>query len=364
MKPARSAGLDAALALLAGDVDLDQHLGALVAVAAELLEDGIGGDRVDQPAARQQQLHLAALQVADEVPLEEVAPALLLGAQVLLAVLADQPRRPPRPGRPSPRAGRTWSRPGPRPPPRPPPRTRARLAAILAGSSPLISPGHRSALPGARPGEPRLAAGDAAVAPVGEEEVPLAGGAEPRRLDRSTPGPGRAAGARPPAGRACRPEAIPAPERLERVEHLIAHLVAAGADARPDRRRLGPHRGGAAADDAGGEPAPAAMQDRRAARAREGDREAVGDVDEPGEAAAGEDVSVGLGVRAPRTRERARLLGSGVSRDPGAVDLEPGDDRARARGPSAAQSLRRFSITESRSSSVRTPRLRLSKGRS
>jgi len=45
---------------------------------------------VDQATDRQQLLDLAALQVADEVPLEGVAPALVLGDQVLLAVLTDE----------------------------------------------------------------------------------------------------------------------------------------------------------------------------------------------------------------------------------------------------------------------------------
>src|SRR3954453_656655 len=83
-------GGDAALALLSGYVDLDQDLGVGGGVLAELLQDRVGGARVDQAAKWQELLHLAALQVADEVPLEGVAPALALGDQLLLAVLADQ----------------------------------------------------------------------------------------------------------------------------------------------------------------------------------------------------------------------------------------------------------------------------------
>jgi hypothetical protein len=45
---------------------------------------------VDETAERQHLLHLAALQIADEVPLEGVAPAFVLGGEVLLAVLPDQ----------------------------------------------------------------------------------------------------------------------------------------------------------------------------------------------------------------------------------------------------------------------------------
>ena len=59
-------------------------------VAAELLERRVGGDRVDQPDQRQDPLHLAALQVADEVPGEGVAVRALLRLEVLEPVLADQ----------------------------------------------------------------------------------------------------------------------------------------------------------------------------------------------------------------------------------------------------------------------------------
>ena len=72
-------------------------------------------DRVDQPHARQHLLGLAALEVADEVPRERVAPALLLGDQRLGRVLADERRCRPPPARPSARPARTWSPPGSRP---------------------------------------------------------------------------------------------------------------------------------------------------------------------------------------------------------------------------------------------------------
>ena len=110
-------------------------------MAAELLQGRVGGDRVDQAAERQQLLHLAALQVADEVPLEGIAPALVLGDQVLLAVLADQASPRPRRAPPSPPAARTWSRRGSRRPDPAISRARSRLAAIFAGSSPWIRPG-------------------------------------------------------------------------------------------------------------------------------------------------------------------------------------------------------------------------------
>src|SRR4051794_38379665 len=45
---------------------------------------------MDQPYQRQDPLDLAALDVADEVPGEAIAPALLLLLEVLLAILTDE----------------------------------------------------------------------------------------------------------------------------------------------------------------------------------------------------------------------------------------------------------------------------------
>ena len=72
------------------------------------------------------------------------------------------------------------------------------------------------------------------------------------------------------------------PEALaERPGHLVAHLVAAGADARPDRSGDRPvaERGDAGLGDPGEQAAPAGVQDGdrgRPVRTRERDREAVG----------------------------------------------------------------------------------------
>src|SRR5262249_11848015 len=55
---AEGSGLDPALALLAGEVDLDQDLRLRPAVLAELLERGFRGDRVDQTYQRQDPLDL------------------------------------------------------------------------------------------------------------------------------------------------------------------------------------------------------------------------------------------------------------------------------------------------------------------
>ena len=59
-------------------------------VLLQLREGRLGRDRVDQPHARRDVLHLAALERADEVPLEQVAVLVLLRDQVLRAVLAHQ----------------------------------------------------------------------------------------------------------------------------------------------------------------------------------------------------------------------------------------------------------------------------------
>jgi hypothetical protein len=60
-------------------------------VLLELRERRLGGDRVDQADARRDVLHLAALERADEVPLEQWAVLVLLRDQLLRAVLTDEP---------------------------------------------------------------------------------------------------------------------------------------------------------------------------------------------------------------------------------------------------------------------------------
>ena len=114
-------GHDPRLRVLAGHVHLQQAVHDLVrsAAAVELLAGRQRVDRVDQPDAAHQVAHLAALHVADEVPREQVAEALLLREQRVGAVLAHQRRRPPRPAPAGRLRRRTWSRPGSRPAARP-----------------------------------------------------------------------------------------------------------------------------------------------------------------------------------------------------------------------------------------------------
>ena len=148
-------------------------------------------------------LDLAALEVADEVPGERVAPPLALRLEVLQAVLADERRpRPPR-APPSRRAGTYLvaariSTPGPARS-----RTRSRLARMTPASSPRISPGiaHPSPLqtsPAWRPVRPpsrRCEKNSSGLQLVQSS----------RLVDRADPGVARAGAARPRAGRASSP---------------------------------------------------------------------------------------------------------------------------------------------------------------
>ncbi len=97
----------------------------------------------------------------------------------------------------------------------------------------------------------------------------------------------------------------------------------------PIAASVAPNRLGAGGDDAGGQTAPAAVQHRHAVRPRERDRQAVGGEDQRRQAGLGDDVAVDLGDRAPRPRERARLLRRGVESELGAVDLETDRDALR-----------------------------------
>ena len=316
MNAAELAGVDSALALLAGDVDLDQDLGLRRRRAwPSCGERRVAGDRVDQAADRQQLLDLAALQVADEVPLEGVAPALALGGEVLLAVLADQGRPRPRPAPPSPRAARTWSRRGSRPPPPPWPAPARGWRRSCAGSRPWIRLGHLSRLPRARPGRP--GARCAARRGGGRRRAPPRSWCRGRPTRPARPRPAQQAPRDLGAGRASDPTAISVAEVGERLEHLVADLVAAGADPRADRGVGRADRLGAAGDDPGREPAPAAVQHRHSAGAGEGDRQAVGDEDErrarPGALARTTWPSTS-GISAPGSAKGLGLWAAGVGR--------------------------------------------------
>ena len=204
----------AVLALLARDVHLQQHAHRLLGVALDLLDDRLALDRVDQPHAREHLLGLAALEVADEVPRERVAPALLLCDQRLGRVLADdlhaglrkrahQLERhvlgrgqdlDVRGSRPAARAGLVDPR--------------LRLGEALAHT-----PRDRPAL-GGEPSERGLPAGDAAVAAVGEEQLLVAADADPGDRDVVDACAPQVRLRRRPEDRACRPSSYgPAPAR-------------------------------------------------------------------------------------------------------------------------------------------------------
>ncbi len=64
---------------------------ARVAVALERLQGGLAGERVDQAHVGHDQRHTAALELADEVPGEELAVGGHLGLEILGAVLPHEP---------------------------------------------------------------------------------------------------------------------------------------------------------------------------------------------------------------------------------------------------------------------------------
>src|SRR6185436_4418870 len=170
---------------------------------------------------------------------------------------------------------------------------RSRLAAILSGSRPWIRPG-TSGLP-VEPDQARLAP-RVAVAAVGEEEIGLAAGAEVRGIHRLD---------------SCLAQ-LPA-RLLPEVD-----LVAAGPDARTDRRGGRLHRGGAAGGDPLLEATAPAVQDRGAPLPSDCDRQAVGAEDEADSLEVGDHVPVGLG----------RSVAVAVEGEIGAVNLAGADDRA------------------------------------
>src|SRR4029077_262380 len=193
------------------------------------------------------------------------------------AVGSRRPARlPPRPGRPSPQAARTWSRRG-----SPPPRRRVRAPAPGSPRSwpgPVRGSGRASPISSVLdPDQAGLAAGPG-VAAMGEEEVLLTAGAKIGGLDLLHAGLPQQASSdlrqveHPAAG-------DPGPEPGERGEHVVADLVAAGADSGSDRGVRSAHRLGAATYDSGGQAAPTAVEYGDAARPGEGNGQAVGGVD-------------------------------------------------------------------------------------
>ena len=305
------------------------------AVAAELLERRVARHRVDQAAERQQLLHLAALQVADEVPLEGVAPALVLGDEVLLAVLADQ-RHPGLGQRPHllqrhVLASRRGSRPRAR-------RARGR-APGWRRSSPARGRGSAPA-PQALPGSSQARPACRPVTPPSRRWEKKSSGSQlvqrPAISIRSTPA-SRRRRRRPRRGRACGPRRSPRRGRKRPRGPPRRPRSSRARFPGPTAAAVAPTAAAPAATYPGGEAAPAAVEHRHAARARERDRQAVGDEDERRQPRVGGDVPVDLGDLGARLGERARHLGAVVDRDLGAVDLPPDHDQLRRAAESGGQ---------------------------
>ena len=303
MNAPRSSGVDAALALLAGDVDLDQDLGAPAPPwrpSCSSAESRM--HRVDQADQRQDALDLAALQVADEVPVEVPAPPLVL----LLQILRAGSRRPAS--------------------------TPASASAPISSSGRTSSAARSSTLgPASRPDRARLARDVAAGSmsrngstirrssrrsrPVGRSARRHRDGRRTLALAAACRWPRPRSSRRPHAPAACGPPPVEiehaavsdlVAQGREGREDLLPHLVAAGADAGADRCGRPPDPRDAVGDDPGGKPAPAAVQHRDAVRPRRA-----------------RSAGSRLRTRAPRCRVR-----SGRDRRP-----PPGPCRARPREP-------------------------------
>ena len=199
------------------------------------------------------------------------------------------------------------------------------------------------------------------VAAVGEEQLRVAARAQVGGLDRIDAG----AGEQPPRDLG-QVEHAPVGDAVaepgERRQDLVADLVAAGADPRPDRRRARPDLPRPALDDPAGEPAPAAVEHRDPALAGERHRQAVGDLDER-RSGAGFAVSWPSNSSVSGTREVNGFGSGALSRADDRRLRGPGGRRApgRRRGPERRAGAVRFAYTASLRSSVSRPRLSDSK---
>ena len=203
-------------------------------MALELAQGRLGGDRVDQAHVGHDQAHAPALQLADEVPLEQLSVRGDLPPAGPARGSRRRAGRPPRRAAADPRCARTWSRPAPRTAARPEPPAERRASGRRQRRSPRArTRGSRGCAPGAgrrsaQPCHARLAPGALAFAPVGEEAARrrscTPARRAPRRRRRQQPLAGDRAQVDGPA------LAIAAGARLgaKRRVHLGAHLVAAG----------------------------------------------------------------------------------------------------------------------------------------
>ena len=227
-------------------------------------------------------LHAPALQLADEVPLEQLAVGGELVLEVLRAVLADQLDAGLGQRAAAPRRRRTWSRRAAAPSAArgPPLRGAAPRRSRRACSRGSRAPARRDAGDQLNHAIPAWRPARCAFAAVREEPL-VADRARVDVADRRRRR--RRAGARAAIARRSSRAAARGGAR-ERGVHLGSDLVAADAGAgadRPPRSAARPRRARAARctpclEHAGGEPAPAGVEHRDGAVAAERDRQAVG----------------------------------------------------------------------------------------
>ena len=225
MNSSRRPGAIPALPSSPDEVHLDQDREpgrASSRAALELAQRRVRGDRVDHADVREDRAHLAALQLADEMPLEQLAVRRPLLLQVLCAVLSHELHAGARRGPACPRGRRTWwprgSAPAPlRPGGRGAPSSSQRDALqVGADTSPPAAPGS------AQPCDPALPARGRLFAPVGEEalvadrarrdvrDLVHARRGEPRVRDRLAGPAWPRSGARPSAAMTSGPDLVAA----------------------------------------------------------------------------------------------------------------------------------------------------------
>ena len=312
-KSSSSAGDDALLGFLAGDVDLDQAVDRLLAgasrrSAAESVESEC--TRRTRPA-RSRALRLCRWPMKSQVKSSRATSCLAISCSTRFSPTSCSAGRGEHGhvvgrdvldrgqqldvGRRATRARRGL---GDR---------RARGGEVLAHDLELDAHGARSEV-----GDDGLPAAARAVAPVRVEALLVADRARRRRSRRPRrPRAPARGGAQREIGMAVHDDIV-AETRAQRFRDVVADLVAADAGARPDGRgEARPDALGRGLEDAGDEPAPAGVHDRQplAARRDERGREAVGAVGDERQPGLGGDqrVAVGPGGRAVQIGAGRRL---------------------------------------------------------
>ena len=227
---------------------------------------------MDQANQRQDPLHLAALEVADEVPGEtrwrgppfsprwswrrfsptSSTPASASFHLARIDVLRRRQIRPP--GRSARAPARRWRAPRP-----------GRCRGTAQASAIQTRPPWRPVRPRSRRWEKNSSGSQLVHSPAASIST------TPARSSRRVATASRSS---------ILPVAIPSPRSANRLQDRLVDLVAAAADPRADRRRGGADRLDATGDDPRREPAPAAVQHRDATLSGQRHRQAVGDLDQ------------------------------------------------------------------------------------